>query len=287
MTTAPRRTRRIALLTSGGDCAGLNAIMRAVVLRAAQLDWEVTGMLYGTHGLLGDDPQTVSLRPEHTDTVMMRQGGTILGTTNKGDPFAYVMPDGSVKDRSREIIENFRKTGCDALIGIGGDGSLPILLRLSEQGGIPLICVPKTIDNDVPMTETSVGFNTAVEVVTEALDRLQPTAASHDRIMVLEVMGRGAGHIALRAGIAGGADVILLPEIPYDIDVVADHLRKVHKPGHNFGLVVSLRPPRAGRTPRRATARKLPAWPTPSSISVGVSGTGRYSGRSISSETPW
>jgi len=144
MTTAPRRTRRIALLTSGGDCAGLNAIMRAVVLRAAQLDWEVTGMLYGTHGLLGDDPQTVSLRPEHTDTVMMRQGGTILGTTNKGDPFAYVMPDGSVKDRSREIIENFRKTGCDALIGIGGDGSLPILLRLSEQGGIPLICVPRS-----------------------------------------------------------------------------------------------------------------------------------------------
>jgi len=238
MATAPRRTRRIALLTSGDDCAGLNAIIRAVVLRAGQLDWEVTGMLYGTDGLLGDDPQTVSLRPEHTDTVMMRQGGTVLGTTNKGDPFAYVMPDGSVKDRSGDIIENFRKTGCDGLIGIGGVGSLPILLRLSEQGGIPLICVPKTIDNDVCMTETAVGFNTAVAVATEALDRLQPTAASHDRIMVLEVMGRGAGHIALAAGIAGGADVILLPEIPYDIDIVADHLQKVHKPGHNFGLVV-------------------------------------------------
>src|SRR5271165_5929030 len=162
MTTAHGRTRRIGLLTSGGDCAGLNAIIRAVVLRATQLGWEVTGLVYGTHGLLGDEPQTVPLRPERTDTVMMRQGGTILGTTNKGDPFAYVMPDGSVKDRAWEIIENFRKTGCDGLIGIGGDGSLPILLRLSELGAIPLICVPKTIDNNVCMTETSVGFNTAV-----------------------------------------------------------------------------------------------------------------------------
>src|SRR5271165_6907921 len=238
MTTAPRRTRRLALLTSGDDCAGLNATIRAVVLRAAQLDWEVTGMLYGTLGLLGDDPQTVSLRPEHTDTVMMRQGGTVLGTTNKGDPFAYVMPDGSVKDRSSEIIENFRKTGCDGLIGIGGEGSLPILLRLSEQGGIPLICVPKTIDNDVCMTEMSVGHNTAVAVATEALDRLQPTAASHSRVMVLEVMGRDAGHIALAAGIAGGADVILIPEIGYTLAAVRGKIEALKRGGRNFALVV-------------------------------------------------
>jgi len=238
MSAAPGRVRRIALLTSGGDCSGLNAIIRAVVLRASQLGWEVTGVSYGTQGLLGEHTQTRRLRPEDVDTVMMRQSGTILGTTNKGDPFAYPMPDGSVKDRSWEIIENFRKTGCDSLIGIGGDGSLPILLRLTEQGGIPLICVPKTIDNDVPLTETAVGFDTAVEVATEALDRLQPTAASHNRIMVLEVMGRGAGHIALAAGIASGVDVILLPEIPYDIEIVANRLRSVQTPAHRFGIVV-------------------------------------------------
>jgi 6-phosphofructokinase 1 len=235
MTIAPKR---IGLLTSGGDCAGLNAIMRAVVLRSAVLGWDVIGVLYGTLGLLTDPPQVRPLLPHHVDTVMMRQGGTILGTTNKGDPFAYPMPDGSKKDRSEEIIANFRDLGCDALIGIGGDGSLAILRRLAQQGGIPLICVPKTIDNDVGMTETAVGFDTAVSVATEALDRLQPTAASHDRIMVLEVMGRGAGHIALAAGIAGGADVILVPEIPYDIQVVAAHLREIHRRGRNFGLVV-------------------------------------------------
>src|SRR5262249_16799448 len=140
------------------------------------------------------------------DTVMMRQGGTILGTTNKGDPFAYPMPGGKTKDRSDEIVANFRALKCDALIGIGGGGSLDILQRLAKKGGFPLIGVPKTIDNDLAMTETSIGFDTAVAVATEALDRLQPTAASHDRIMVLEVMGRDAGHIALNAGIAGGAD---------------------------------------------------------------------------------
>ena len=235
MALAPKR---IALLTSGGDCAGLKAVIRAVVLRAAELGWEVIGVLYGTLGLLSDPPQVRPLRAEDVDTVMMRQAGTILGTTNKGDPFDYPMPDGTKKDRSEEIIASFHNLRFDALIGIGGDGSLAILRRLAQQGGIPLICVPKTIDNDVSLTETSVGFDTAVAVATEALDRLQPTAASHDRIMVLEVMGRDAGHIALAVGIAGGADVILLPEIPYDIEMVAEHLREVHRRGRNFGLVV-------------------------------------------------
>ena len=187
----------------------------------------------------GPTPRHRPLLPQHVDTVMMRQGGTILGTTNKGDPFAYPMPDGSRTDRSEEIIANFRDPGCDALIGVGGDGSLAILRRLAPQGGIPLICVPKTIDNDVGMTETAVvGFDTAVSFATEALDRLQPTAASHERIMVLEVMGRGAGHIALAAGIAGGADVIPVTEIPCDIRIVAAHLREIHRRGRNFGLVV-------------------------------------------------
>ncbi len=235
MTTS---TKKIAILTSGGDCAGLNAVIRSVVLRAEALGWTVVGIKQGAHGLLESPPATVTLHGNNVDTVMMRQGGTILGTTNKGDPFAWPMPDGSIKDLSDDMIAGFRSLGCDALIGIGGDGSLGILRHLAQKGGIPLIGVPKTIDNDLAQTESSVGFDTAVVVATEALDRLQPTAASHDRIMILEVMGRDAGHIALAAGIAGGADVILIPEIPYDIQHVADHIKKIRKGGRNFALVV-------------------------------------------------
>jgi phosphofructokinase-like protein len=230
--------KRIAILTSGGDCAGLNAVIRAVVLRAHMLNWEVIGILDGTHGLLQTPPGVMPLHVSKVDTVVMRQGGTILGTTNKGDPFAYPMPDGTLKDRSGQIIEAFKQLNCAALIGVGGDGSLDILSRLAKQGGIPLIGIPKTIDNDLGITEMSVGFDTAVDVATEALDRLQPTAASHDRIMILEVMGRDAGHIALTAGIAGGADVILIPEIPYDIKYIAEHIKSLHAVGRNFALVV-------------------------------------------------
>ena len=168
----------------------------------------------------------------------MRQGGTILGTTNKGNPFAYPMADGTIKDLSTEIIDGLHSLNCEALIGIGGDGSLDILNRLALQGGFPVIGIPKTIDNDLSMTETAIGFDTAVAVATEALDRLQPTAASHDRIMILEVMGRDAGHIALTAGIAGGADVILIPEIPYNIQSVVQHITNLRSGGRNFALVV-------------------------------------------------
>jgi len=234
----PSPTKRIAVLTSGGDCAGLNAVIRSVVLKAATLNWEVVGIMDGAHGLISRPPQTMALSPQNVDTVMMRQGGTILGTTNKGDPFAWPMPDGSIKDLSQDMVDGFRTLKCDALIGVGGDGSLNILQHLAKQGNFPLIGIPKTIDNDVCLTETSVGFDTAVMVATEALDRLQPTAASHDRIMVLEVMGRDAGHIALHAGIAGGADVILIPEIPYDIQKVADHIKMIRHKGRNFALVV-------------------------------------------------
>ena len=230
--------KRIALLTSGGDCAGLNAAIRAVVLRAAALDWEVVGVMDGVHGLMARPTLTRALSAENADTVMLRQGGTILGTTNKGDPFAYPMPDGTIMDRSGEIVEAYHALECSSLIGIGGDGSLSILRRLAQQGSFPLIGVPKTIDNDLGMTEISIGFDTAAAVATEALDRLQPTAASHDRIMVLEVMGRDAGHIALAAGIAGGADVILIPEIPYHIMIVADHIKEIRCRGRNFALVV-------------------------------------------------
>lgn len=230
--------RRIGLLTSGGDCAGLNAVIRAVVLRATALGWEVIGIKQGAQGLAARPPQTVALQPGMADTVMMRHGGTVLGTTNRGNPFAWPMPGGGVADRSREIADNYLSLGCEALIGIGGDGSLGILARLAELGGFRLIGVPKTIDNDLGLTESSIGFDTAVAVATEALDRLQPTAASHDRIMVLEVMGRDAGHIALAAGIAGGADVILIPEIAYDINKVAAHIKALRERGRNFALVV-------------------------------------------------
>ena len=231
-------SKRIAIFTSGGDCAGLNAVMRAVVLRAHDLGWEVIGIENGSSGLLEETPQYKTLHPDDFDGTVMRMGGTILGTTNSRDPFAYKMPDGSVVDRSQELIDAFKALNIESLIGIGGDGSFDILSRLVKQGDLNFIGIPKTIDNDVHMTDFAVGYDTAVALATEALDRLQPTAASHDRVMILEVMGRDAGHIALTSGIAGGADVILIPEIPYSIEKVAEKIKKVKEAGRNFALVV-------------------------------------------------
>jgi len=230
--------KTIGVLTSGGDCAGLNAVIHAVVARAVLgHGWRVLGIHQGTQGLLRRPVDFTPLDLQNASPAMARMAGTILGTTNHGDPFAYPM-DGSVKDRSEEVIEGIRLLGLDALIGIGGDGSMAILRRLAQQGGIPFVGIPKTIDNDVGATESSVGYHTAVMVATEAIDRLQPTAASHDRVMVLEVMGRDSGHIALAAGIAGGADVILVPEIPYTLDVVAAHITRLRQAARNFAIVV-------------------------------------------------
>ncbi len=231
-------SKRIGILTSGGDCSGLNAAIRAVVARAEDYGWEVIGFEDGTMGLFDQPPRVRTLSPSAFDGTILRQGGTILGTTNKGDPFAFPMPDGTKKDRSEELIAAIKGLGIDCIIGIGGDGSFAILRRLAQQGGLNLVGIPKTIDNDLGCTEQAIGFNSAVDVATEALDRLQPTAASHHRCMVLEVMGRDAGHIALSAGIAGGADVILIPEIPYRIDKVADKIRRVNAKGRRFALVV-------------------------------------------------
>jgi len=231
--------KRIGVLTSGGDCAGLNAVLRAVVNRAvAGYGWEVTGIREGTRGLMSRPVAAEVLLPADVDSTVLRQGGTILGTTNKGNPFAYPGDDGSTRDRSEEVIEGYRMLGLDALIGIGGDGSLAILKRLADQGGLNLVAVPKTIDNDLSRTEVSVGYPTAVDTATMALDHLQPTAASHSRIMVLEVMGRDAGHIALAAGIAGGADIILIPEIPYDMAALAGKILRLQEGGRNFALVI-------------------------------------------------
>ena len=231
-------TKRIAIFTSGGDCAGLNAVMRAAVLRADNLGWEVIGLKNGTAGLLEDEPQYRILTPDQFDGNVMRQGGTILGTTNSRNPFSYELDDGTVVDRSDELIEAFKALNVDSVIGIGGDGSFAILNKLVKKGGLNFVGIPKTIDNDVNMTDFAVGYDTAVAVATEALDRLQPTAASHDRVMILEVMGRDAGHIALNAGIAGGADVILIPEIGYSIEKVAEKIKSVKAQGRNFALVV-------------------------------------------------
>lgn len=230
--------KRIAIFTSGGDCAGLNAVMRAAVLRADALGWEVVGIENGTAGLLDNPPRYEVLKPEKFDGNVLRMGGTILGTTNSRNPFAYEMDDGSVKDRSDELIAALKDLEVESIIGIGGDGSFDILNKLVKKGGLNFVGVPKTIDNDVSMTDFAVGYDTAVSVATEAMDRLQPTAASHDRVMLLEVMGRDAGHIALTAGIAGGADIILIPEIPYSIDKVAEKIKQVKESGRNFALVV-------------------------------------------------
>lgn len=229
---------RLGVLTSGGDCAGLNAVIRAVVRRAVfGHGWQVFGIRQATHGLLARPVDAIELTPSSVAGIL-HQGGTILGTTNRGDPFAYPCEDGSLTDRSGEMIAGYRDLGLDALIGIGGDGSLAILDRLAKQGGLNLIGIPKTIDNDIGLTERAIGFSTAVVVATEAVDRLHVTAASHNRVMVLEVMGRDAGHIALTAGVAGGADVILIPEIPYDLAQIAAKIEERRRRGRNFSLVI-------------------------------------------------
>ncbi|NJP11309.1 MAG: ATP-dependent 6-phosphofructokinase [Leptolyngbyaceae cyanobacterium RU_5_1] len=230
--------KRIGILTSGGDCAGLNAAIRAVVHSAVNTyGWEVLGIRQATQGLMARPPEAVLLTPDKINPYLTT-GGTMLGTTNKGNPFAFPMPDGSVCDRAEEIIEGYHLLGLNALIGIGGDGSLAILRRLAQQGGLNLVGIPKTIDNDVGVTECSIGFDTAVSVATEAVDRLQFTAASHNRVMILEVMGRDAGHIAMCAGIAGGADIILIPEIPYTIDGICQTIKNRQQQGKNYCLLV-------------------------------------------------
>lgn len=230
---------RIALSTGGGDAPGLNAVIRAAVLSAINRGWDVLGIRKGFAGLLGDDeciPLTrVSVRG------IAHMGGTILRTTNRGNPFAYPVqqPDGSFVevDRCDELLAGIDRLGIDAIITIGGDGSLAIAHQLFERG-VKIIGVPKTIDNDVSGTVTTFGFDTAVNTALEAIDKLHTTAESHDRVIVMEVMGRQAGFIALHSGLAGTADVILIPEIPYDIGKVCEKIRARDASGRFFSIVV-------------------------------------------------
>ena len=231
---------RLAISTGGGDAPGLNAVIRAAVLSAIDRGWHVLGVKKGYAGLLGDD-EVVPLTREEVRGIG-HLGGTILRTTNRGDPFNYPLkqPDGSIKvvDRSDELLENARNLGIDAFIAIGGDGSLAIAHKLAQKGA-RVVGVPKTIDNDVSGTITSFGFDTAVNTAMEAIDKLHTTAESHDRVIVLEVMGRHAGFIALHSGVAGAAHVILIPEIPYDIDKLCAAIMARETRGRHFDIVVA------------------------------------------------
>ncbi len=230
---------RIAISTGGGDAPGLNAVIRAAVLSALGRSWEVLGIKRGFGGLLGED----ECIPLTRDSVrgIAHLGGTILRTTNRGNPFHYPVrqTDGSVAsvDRSDELLDRARSLGIDALIAIGGDGSLAIAQRLFEKG-MRIVGVPKTIDNDVAGTVHTFGFDTAVNTAIEAIDKLHTTAESHDRVLVMEVMGRRSGFIALHAGLAATADVILIPEIPYKIDSVCEKIVERDKRGRKFSIVV-------------------------------------------------
>jgi 6-phosphofructokinase 1 len=234
--------RKIAINTGGGDAPGLNAVIRAATLAALERGWEIWGITHGYRGLL--EPREGGLvRLDRTAVRgIMHLGGTILGTANRGDPFHYpVMKDGSLvpTDRSAELIRRFRELGFDALIAVGGDGSMRIAYQLL-QCGLPLVVgVPKTIDNDVLGTDLTFGFDTAVTIATEAIDRLHSTTEAHERVMVVEVMGRNAGWIALESGVAGGADIILLPEIPFSYDAVVDKVRLRDARGRCFSIVVA------------------------------------------------
>ena len=230
---------RIAISTGGGDAPGLNAVIRAAVLSAINRGWDVLGIKRGFAGLMGED-EVVPLTKDSVRGIG-HLGGTILRTTNRGNPFHYPIrkDDGTWTeiDRSDELIDNARKLGIDALISIGGDGSLLIAQQLCDKG-MRIVGVPKTIDNDVSGTITTFGFDTAVNTAIEAIDKLHTTAESHSRVIVMEVMGRHAGFIALHSGLAGSADVILLPEIPYDIDKVCEKVMARDRAGRQFSIVV-------------------------------------------------
>jgi ATP-dependent phosphofructokinase / diphosphate-dependent phosphofructokinase len=232
--------KRILVNTGGGDAPGLNAVIRAIALSAHNRGWEVHGIKRGYDGLFVENG-LVRLTPDSVRGIT-HLGGTILGTTNRGSPLAspVTLPDGTVttRDRSGEIVDAVRKAGFDGLIAIGGDGSLHIAARLFEQG-LPVIGVPKTIDNDLSATQVTFGFATAVQTATDALDKLHSTAEAHQRVMVVELMGRHVGWIALQAGIAGSADVILIPEIPYDLDRVCEKVESRYREGRDFAIVVA------------------------------------------------
>jgi 6-phosphofructokinase 1 len=230
---------KIGILTGGGDCPGLNAVVRGVTKSALRRGWEVIGFRDGYRGLVEKD--YVRMGDRDVSGIIIR-GGTILGTSNTANPFAYTLPPlGSAekpKDLSAPAFRNFRELGLGALVAIGGDGTLTMAQQLYKKG-MPVIGVPKTIDNDLSATDVTFGFDSALHVATEAVDRVHTTAESHNRVMIVETMGRYAGWIALRAGIAGGGDIILLPEIPYRAEDIVAAVAERKRRGKNFSIIVA------------------------------------------------
>ncbi|MES1172393.1 MAG: ATP-dependent 6-phosphofructokinase [Bacteroidota bacterium] len=230
----------ILVNTGGGDAPGLNAVIRAVTLSALRRGWKVTGIRRGYHGLI--QPAAEGLIELTRDKVrgIAHLGGTILGTVNKGHPFEFITEKDGKKvltDVSDDIMARYHEIGADAVIAIGGDGAFRIASRFAAKG-MKIVGVPKTIDNDLSCTQATFGFDTAVTVATEGIDRLHTTAESHERVMVVEVMGRYAGWIAMHAGVAGNAHVILMPELPYDISKVVAHLKRRYASGRRYAVVV-------------------------------------------------
>lgn len=232
---------KIAVNTGGGDAPGLNAVIRAVVLSALRRKIEVWGIRYGYRGLIEDDPEGIIRLDRDAVRGITHLGGTMLGSTNRGDPYRYPVNRGGQlepKDLSARVISRFRELGFEALVAIGGDGSQKLAARLLADGLPRVIGVPKTIDNDILGTDISFGFETAVETATDAIDKLHTTAQAHERVMVVEVMGRHSGWIALHSGIAGGADAILIPEIPFTLEPVAEKIQARERRGRRFAIVV-------------------------------------------------
>jgi 6-phosphofructokinase 1 len=249
----PVSIRRIGVLTGGGDAPGLNAVIRAVVKAGANANCEVIGLEDSFDGLI-EPNRWRRLTPQDV-TGILRVGGTILGTTNRGNPFLYpIQTSGGTRDYSTRCVEMFHQLTLDALVVIGGDGTLAIAHKFAQMG-VPLVGVPKTIDNDIVETTNTFGFDTAVSFATDAIDRLHVTAEAHHRVIVVEVMGRYAGWIALYSGVAGGADVILIPEIPYDLEKVAQRIRDRDRMGARFSIVVAAE----GARPIGGTATVLEA----------------------------
>jgi len=249
-----RAGERVAILTGGGDCPGINAVIRAVVKKATrERSLEVIGIEDGYEGLIENRH-----RPLAYDDVagILTLGGTILGTSNTANPYSYAVKENGellFKDRSSAVLRNVEELNISCLVCIGGDGTLSIASSLFQQG-VPVVGIPKTIDNDLRGTDITFGFNTAVEIATEGIDRIHTTAQSHHRVMIVEVMGRDAGWIALNAGIAGGGDIILIPEIPFRIDSIARKVQERSKKGRRSSIIVvaeGARPKGGGTVTRR------------------------------------
>jgi ATP-dependent phosphofructokinase / diphosphate-dependent phosphofructokinase len=235
------KPKKLLVLTGGGDCPGLNAVIRGIAKRARKEKvWEIYGSKEAFNGVFAEPPELIKLTRSKTAGIHVR-GGTILKTTNKGNPinFPSPQPDGTVKfiDRSDELIKRIKSLGFDAVINIGGDGSQKISQALYKKG-LNIIGVPKTIDNDLSATDMTFGFQTAVQIATDSFDKLVTTAESHDRVMIMEVMGRDAGWIALHTAIAGGGEICLIPEIPYDVNKLVKKIQSRYKNGHGFVNIV-------------------------------------------------